>query len=101
MAEYSLSTPERARKIGTHIRQVVQGAESQKAIATAMGVSEPTVNRLLNEHLDNFCALLAQLGQKVVPADHKCVDPATYEFLTRSHARVMEKAPHLIWDVEE
>lgn len=85
----------------THIRQAVQGAESQKALATAMGVSEATVNRLLNDHLDNFAAVLAQLGQKVVPADHKCVDPSTYEFLTRSHARIMERAPHLIWDVEE
>lgn len=101
MPEYSQSVPERARKIATHIRQAVQGAESQKSIATAMGVSEPTVNRLLNEHLDNFAGLLAQLSQKVVPADHKCVDPATYEFLTRSHARVMERAPHLIWDAEE
>jgi hypothetical protein len=101
MSAYSLSPPERARKIATHVRQVVQDAESQKSIATAMGVSEATVNRLLNEHLENFAALLAQLGQKVVPSDFKCVDPTTYEFLTRTHARVIDKAPHLIWDVAE
>jgi transcriptional regulator with XRE-family HTH domain len=101
MSEYSLSAPERARKIASHIRQAVNLAESQKALATAMGVSEATINRLLNDHLENFAAVLAQLGQKVVPVDHKCVDRATYDFLTKSHARIMERAPHLIWDVEE
>ena len=34
-------------------------------------------------------------------SDYKCVDPATYEFLTKSHARVMERAPQLIWGADE
>ena len=42
-----------------------------------------------------------QLVLKLVSADYKCVDPATYEFLTATHQRVMNRAPELIWDVED
>ena len=79
----------------------MNSAGSQEALAEAIGSSEPTVNRLLNTHLSTLSDVLAQLGLKVVPADHKCVDRATYEFLTRTHARVMERAPELVWDVQE
>ena len=34
---------------------------------------------------------------KVVEGDAHCVDAETYAFLTRSHARVMARAPDLIW----
>lgn len=101
MAALSLSPPERGRKIVTTIMGRVKLAESQGAIATAIGKSEATVTRLLGDHLDNFGAVLAQLGLKVVPDEYRCVDPETYAFLTSTHERVMRKAPELIWDREE
>lgn len=97
-----LPTPaERARKISTLVRQRLNEAETQASLAIAIGSSEATVNRLINEHLDKFAAMLAHLGYKVVPADYRCVDPAAYEFLTTTHARVMQQAPQLIWEREE
>ena len=83
------------------VLQRVKGDETQAALAVAIGSSEATVNRLLNEHLDKLASIMAHLGLKVVPTEFKCVDPAAYEFLTTTHQRVMEKAPHLIWEQEE
>ena len=65
-----------------------------------MGMSEATVSRIKNERLEEVALLCAHLGIKWVPADHKCVSPETYAFLTTSHARVMAKAPELIWESE-
>lgn len=101
MAAMLLSPAERARKISTLLRQRLNEGETQASLAVAIGSSEPTVNRLINEHLDKFTALLAHLGMKVVPVEFKCVDPAAYEFLTTTHARVMQQAPQLIWEREE
>ena len=66
-----------------------------------MGVSEATISRIKNERAEEVLLVLAHLGLKIVPADYKCVDPATYEFLTATHQRVMSRAPELIWDAEE
>ena len=98
----SSATPvERARKIEALVLQAANKAESQKAIAIALGLSEATINRLLNDHLNPFSRLLSQLGMKVVSAESKCVSAEAYDFLTRTHTRIMERAPELIWDVEE
>lgn len=97
-----LPTPaERARKIVTAILHRVKEGETQAALGVAIGASEATVNRLLNEHLDKFAAVLAHLGLKVVPVEFKCMDPAGYEFLTTTHARVMRSAPQLIWERDD
>ena len=96
-----LTQPERARKIVQIVIQRVNEAESQAAIATAISRSEATVNRLLNDHLENFAALLAERGLKVVPVAFKCVEPEAYAFLTKTHERFMRRAPELIWDQDE
>lgn len=101
MAAASASPAERARKISALLRQRLNAAETQASLAIAIGSSEATVNRLINEHLDKFAALLAHLGLKVVPIEFKCVDAAAFEFLTSTHARVMQQAPQLIWEREE
>lgn len=101
MQQSSPTTAERARKISTLIRQRLNDGETQASVAVAIGASEPTVNRLINEHLDKFAAVLAHLGLKVVPAEFKCMDPDAYAFLTSTHAKVMREAPQLIWEREE
>lgn len=45
--------------------------------------------------------LVYAMGFKVVPEGHKCIDAATYEFLTNKHAHVMRVAPQLIWESDE
>lgn len=66
-----------------------------------MGVSESTVSRTKNERLEEALTFLAHLGFKVVPSDYQCVDAETYAFLTKTHQRIMAKAPQLIWDRDD
>lgn len=73
---------------------------TQAATATAMGVSESTINRIKTERLEEVLQMMTHLGLKVVPAEFRCVDPDAYAFLTRTHERVMREAPQLVWDVE-
>jgi transcriptional regulator with XRE-family HTH domain len=79
----------------------LQSPGSAVSVATAMGVSESTVSRLKNDHMESVLTLLAHLGLKVVPSSFKCVDREAYDFLVRSHTRVMAKAPELIWEQDE
>lgn len=97
----SCTPAERARKGVALALQQLQEPGKAGAIAVAMGVSDSTVSRLKNEHLQQAAELCAHLGIKWVPADHTCVARETYEFLTRSHQRVMQRNPELIWEADE
>lgn len=81
--------------------QQLQEPGKASAVAAAMGVSDSTVSRIKTERLEECLTFLAHLGLKVVPADFKCVEPSAYAFLTTSHQRVMQTAPHLIWEQNE
>jgi hypothetical protein len=100
MPQVSDAPTEKTRKLRSVVLQAVQRDGKQHAIAAAMGVSDSTISRLVNDHLDNFAAMLAHAGLKCVPVEARCVSPETYEFLTATHARVMAKAPQLIWDTD-
>lgn len=100
MPQVSEPPTEKTRKLRSVVLQAVQRDGKQHAIAAAMGVSDSTISRLVNDHLDNFAAMLAHAGLKVVPVEHTCVSAETYQFLTATHARVMQKAPQLIWDTD-
>lgn len=101
MSTSSKSPAERARNGVQLVLQRLQGPGIGHTVAASMGVSESTVSRIKNERLEEMMLFLAQLGLKVVPVEYKCVDPATYEFLTTTHQRVLSRAPELIWDTEE
>lgn len=90
-----------ARNIETRVMRAAQRDATQEAIGIALGVNKSTVSRLLTDHLPNLAGLMAALGLKVVDADSRCVSRETYEFLTRTHARVMHRAPELIWEDTE
>lgn len=98
MAENKTPT-ERVQLAQTLVLQRLAAA-TQAATATAMGVSESTINRIKTERMEEVLLMLAHLGLKVVPAEFKCVDPEAYAFLTRTHERVMRVQPQLIWDVD-
>lgn len=66
-----------------------------------MGISDATASRIKTERMEEVIGFLSHLGLKVVPAEFKCVNPEAYAFLTSTHERVMQKAPHLIWEQEE
>lgn len=101
MSEVSVTPVERARKGVQLALQRMQDAGTASQVAVSMGVSESTISRIKNERLEETLLLLAHLGIKCVPSDFKCVDRATYDFLTTTHQRVMQRAPELIWDSEE
>ena len=82
------------------VLQRLQEPGTAVAVAAAMGTSESTVSRIKTERLEEVLRLMAHLGMKVVPADYKCVNPASYEFLTTTHEKVMRMAPHLIWEAD-
>ena len=95
-----MTPADRAKKGQTMILKVM-AERTQSALATAMGVSETTINRLKADHLENMTLMLAHLGLKVVPSDFHCLNAAAYEFLTQTHNKIMQVAPELIWDIEE
>lgn len=63
-----------ARKSQTLILHALQTEKRQTQIAAAMDCSQSTVSRLKNEHLENFCLMLAHAGLKVVESDAPVVD---------------------------
>jgi len=77
----SLPSPvESTRKTVKCVLQALSGKPAS-SIALAMGVSEATISRLKNEHLESFATLLAHLGLKVVPVEARCFDPRYIEAL--------------------
>jgi hypothetical protein len=101
MNESLLTTAEKARNAHSRVLQAMQSPGKGGAVAVALGVSDSTVSRMKTDHLEPALMLLHALGFKVVPQDHKCIDAATYDFLTAKHAHVMRVAPHLIWAADE
>ena len=101
MTEASLTTQEKARKAHAKVLQAMQTPGKGGAVAVTLGVSDSTVSRMKTEHLEGALQLIYALGFKVVQGDSKCIDPATYQFLTNKHAHVMRVAPQLIWESEE
>ena len=100
MSEVSAGPAERARKTVQSVLQRLQEPGTGVAVAAAMGCSESTVSRIKTERLEEVALFLACLGLKVVPAEFKCVDPAAYEFLTKTHEKLMRLAPQLIWEAD-
>lgn len=103
IATSSLSASDRSRKYVALVLQAMQEPGRQVAAATAMGMSESTVSRLKNEHLNNFALLLAHLGLKIVPAHHVCVNRNVHELMYETFKRAMadkEVAQKIIWEDE-
>ena len=100
----SSTTPaERARKGVALVLRRLQEPGTQAAIAAAMGVSESTVSRLKNEHLEGVAMLLAHAGIKLVPASSRCFDPDYIDAvlrLAKAHMKSLESARQLEWDDE-
>lgn len=71
------------------------------AIAAAMGVSESTVSRLKNEHLESLCELLAHAGMKIVPVEVKCFPAEKIDALltlAKAHLAEVESADDIVWE---
>jgi hypothetical protein len=80
MAESCTVNATLSRKIQALILQRLASA-GQVHVGTAIGRSETWVSRFASEQLKSCADLLACLGLKVVPAEHKCYDPEHIEHL--------------------
>ena len=72
----------------------------QVAVATSMGVSESTISRLKNDHLEPLCALLAHAGLKIVPVEMQCFPAEKVSALlvfAKAHLENLE-TKELSWD---
>lgn len=72
-----------------------------KDLAVAMELSDSQVSEIKTKKVQEALLLLAHVGLKCVPADYRCVDPKTMDFLTASSRKLINQAPHLIWDEGE
>lgn len=101
MSTASIPASERARNLSSTVLKSVQDPGRQAAIAVAMGVSESTISRLKNEHLDTLCGILAHAGLKIVPVEMKCFPPEKIDALltlAKAHLASIENADELVWE---
>lgn len=95
-------TPEaRARKIVALILKATQRDATQAAIATAMGVSESTISRLLSDHIEKLAQVLAHAGLRVVSADARCFAPKDIDALltmAQRHMNSLQGVSSLEWE---
>lgn len=80
---------ERARRMQSIVLSRLQSNGLATSIAAATGMSEGTISRLKNEHLDNLCALLAHAGLKIVEAECTVVDAETYRAIAHIATKAM------------
>ena len=101
-----MHTPtERARKMLALVLNKMTDT-TQKAVAAAMGVSEPTITRMKTDEMGSsdiqrVMHLLAHLGYKIVEQDRLCIPRDQYDVLVKTYTRIATKAPHLMWDDAE
>lgn len=69
------TAPESARKMLQVVLQALAENGRAVAIAASLGISESTISRLKNEHLETLCAVLAHAGLKIVPAESRVIAP--------------------------
>ena len=88
-----------SRKIQTQILHRLASV-GQVHAADAICKSETWVSRFASDHLKSCADLLAALGLKVVPAEHKCYDPehvAHLQYFAKLGMQ-QEQAPVLEWE---
>lgn len=101
MSPASPAPHEKARRYAAIVLQRVQRDAKQAALAVAMGTSDSTISRLLSEHLDRLCLVIAHAGLKVVPEEMKCFPPEEVQaLLTLARGRLaqVENVEQLSWD---
>lgn len=102
MASGQAQPVHRTRKIATLVLHHVHDGK-QVAIATALGVHESTVSRLLSDHLEKLAQVLAHAGLKVVPEGYRCVDPEVAHAIEIIHTKAMGRIGSpvsLMWEDE-
>lgn len=92
MTEFSISPLEKARKAQAPIFHALKTDGKQGQIATAMGVSDSTMSRLVNDHMEAVIAILYHAGFKVVSQEMRCYPAPDVEAWFSAYKRQVEHA---------
>ncbi|MGJ7533930.1 MULTISPECIES: hypothetical protein [Variovorax] len=101
MSESTHSPAELAQKIVSTVLKATQRETKQTAIATAIGMPESTLSRLLSDHLEKLALVLAHAGLRVVSSDARCFDPTYIDAvltLARQHMSSLQSVRSLEWE---
>lgn len=79
MSEFLPTPAEKARKALATVLQVLKSNGKQGQVATSLGVSDSTMSRLVNDHMEQVIAALYHSGYKVVPQEMACYPSAQVE----------------------
>ncbi len=80
MSEVNGGRSERGRNIESLLFHAASRA-GYTHIAAELRISDPTMSRLMSEHLSKFADMVAFLGLKLVPVSSKCFKPGEVEAL--------------------
>jgi hypothetical protein len=89
MAEFLPTPIEKARKANSIVLQVLKSNGKQGQVATSLGISDSSMSRLVNDHMEQVIAVLYQAGFKCVTQGKVCVDKDALDFMRRITTRVM------------
>jgi hypothetical protein len=92
MTEFCISPLEKSRKALSAVLQVLKNNGKQGAIATAMGISDSTMSRLVNDHMEQIVSALYHGGFKVVSQDMQCYPSADIEAWYGAYKRQVSHA---------
>lgn len=92
MNEFSISPSEKARKAISAVLQVLKINGKQGQVAVSMGLSDSTMSRLVNDHMDGVVVALYHAGFKVVPQSMACYPAEQVEAWFSAYKAAMNHA---------
>jgi hypothetical protein len=92
MSEFLPTPVEKARKAFGAVLRVLQSGGKQGQIGTVTGISDTSMSRLVNDHLEKAMLVLYHAGFKVVPQDMDCYPRAQVEAWYSAYKKQIELA---------
>lgn len=92
MAEFLPTPIEKARKAFSAVLRVLQTSGKQGQVGVAIGISDTTMHRLVNEQMERCVQALYHAGFKVVPQDMDCYPRAQVEAWYSAYKKQIELA---------
>ena len=92
MSEFLPTPTEKARKALASVLQVLKSNGKQGQVATTLGVSDSTMSRLVNDHMEQVIAVLYQAGFKCVSQEMACYPAKQIEAMYSVYKTHIERA---------
>lgn len=92
MSEFCISPLEKSRKAVSAVLQVMKNNGKQGHVAASLGMSDSTMSRLVNDHMEQLVSVLYHSGFKVVSQDMRCYPAADVEAWYAAYRRSVQQA---------